>query len=515
MNVLLIDPPDALSWKNRPRTPSLALLYLAAVLEREKFHVKILDTSLGGHSKAGSQSYYGLSESEIENVIKEFNPQVVGITCLYTSRWPFVQLVAQIVKRVQPEVLTVTGGIHPSATTKRCLETCNEIDFIVIGEGEYSFLQLCKAIDGKANQSTLFEELSQIDGLGYREDDEIRINPKTKFIENLDELPFPAYHLIDLEEYFKGKRHLYDLRGRMLPILSSRSCPQRCYFCDMFMAHGSKWRPRSADNVLDEIEHLHKTYSVDQFFVVDDNITFKRERTVEICNGIKDRGLKIRWNTPNGVMVKTLDPELIDLMKSSGLVSFCFGIESGSEYIRNEVYGKRLSTAKIQEVVGHCHKVGLPTVGFFLVGAPQETEETIKESIELVKKLPLSMITVSILSPYVGTRLFEDCVEKGYINQDTAELLFSGNIAEQRTTCIATENFDNEKVEQWRKQVYTAFIQSHFWSLLSDVILRRNNILNWDSFTALVTRVFKVWDNRNPPQEQNQQGLLSPKVSSE
>jgi radical SAM superfamily enzyme YgiQ (UPF0313 family) len=176
----------------------------------------------------------------------------------------------------------------------------------------------------------------------------------------------------------------------------------------MFEVMGTKWRARSADKVVDEIEYIYNNLGQKHFSFMDDNVTFNKSRMMDICNQIKNRGLDIEFETPNGISVKTLDEELLDTMVSAGFVRTYFAIESGSEYIRNKVMKKYLSDEKIYEVVELTKKYPqLDVNAFFIIGLPEETKETLEDTYNMIKKINFKKTLVKNIVPYPGTPLYE------------------------------------------------------------------------------------------------------------
>ena len=245
--------------------------------------------------------------------------------------------------------------------------------------------------------------------------------PKTEYNDCLEDLPFPAWHLADLAEYFRCQRRIFELAPPCLPILSSRSCPNRCSFCNMYLTHGRRWRPRSAENVLAEIASLVEGLGIRHFYFIDDNFSLDLRRAKAICQGLLDRGLRIRYNFHNGLSIKTIDQELVRLLKRSGCSSVCLAIESGSERVRNQIYRKGLPTEKIEQVFAWFRAAGIPTIGYFMVGAPGETRQDFEQTKQLMRRLPMSLATVGIFTPYPHTELYDLCRERGWLREPPAD----------------------------------------------------------------------------------------------
>lgn len=420
--------------------PPLSLLYLSAYVRKYGHQPKIfnLDTMVN----EDGIYFFGFDSKKLISEISDFKPDIIGITCPYSSRWQFTERLVRIIKTNFQDVPVVLGGIHPTTFPEYCL-TSSGADYIVIGEGEETIVTL---IEGLKHTHKLY----QIDGFAFRDGLKIVVNPKTKFVQDLDTIPYPAYDLINIEGYKKicSKDRISQLKGLYFSLLTSRSCPNQCTYCNMHLAHGKKWRFRSPENVLAEIEHLISTYNVRQFAIVDDNFSLSRTRTIEILKGIIDRRFAIKFITPNGLSIKTLDDEVIKLFKDAGALEISIAIESGSDYIRNEVYKKRLTTEKIIEVVQACKRHKLPCSAFFMVGAPEETEDTVRESIELMKQLKIPAY-INITTPYKGTKLYDYYLSKGLIDEQT---LMQGSALDIRLPVQNLKNY--HQIVRWKRDMH-------------------------------------------------------------
>lgn len=478
MRVLLIYPQYTHSSEFDSRAPSMSLVYLASTLEHYGHTVTIYDASLGPIVKTGKVFRYGISEEEIYDFLKSQDFDIVGITCSFVSRWRFVAKIAQQVKEVSPGSPVVIGGLFPTYSWEYCLNNCKAVDIIMLGEAELTFAEIVNNI---SRGYSISDSCKNVDGVVWRID-EILCNSKSKYNDNLDDLLFPAWHLVDLKKYFLLQKKIYELPPPSLPILSSRSCPYRCNFCNMYITHGPTWRARSSENVLNEIEYLVKRFNVHNFYFIDDNFSVNPKRAKDICRGIIERKLNIKYNFHNGLSIKTIDEELVQLMKKSGCTSVCLGIESGSERIRNGVYGKNLSTEKVIEVFNLFHKVKIPTIGFFMVGAPGETRADFEKTKELLIKLPMSLATVGNYTPYPGTKLYDECKERGWLIESSPD---DPERVEMFSGMLRTPDFGPEDVSKWKKELYLTFIRYHWFTLLKEA-LRPWGVVNLDMFGKFI-----------------------------
>lgn len=411
-DALLINPPTPMSMGNKEYLFPPSLMYLAGYAAMHGFVSSLLDLNV--HLRADDERDPDYPERYLEIVCKRIrseSPRVVGVGCLFSGQFAFVEAVSRRVKVLWPEIIICIGGIHPTIFVREILQNCPAIDFVCIGEGEEQYVEIL-------NVSRTPGAPIRCEGLGFRQDGEVVVREKTRFIGDLDSLPMAAYNLVnfddyrhDLSKWHNPKGHAFDIS---VPLITSRSCPNRCNFCSMFLAMGPFFRARSADNVLWEIEYLYHEHGVRHFSVMDDNLTFSKRRIMTICNEIVRRGIDIQFDTPNGLMVRTLDHDVVDALVAAGWVRGSIAIESGSDYIRNEVVGKKLSREKIFEVLHLMAKY--PHVylrAYFIMGFPEDTPETLDASFEMIAQMQIDDIYVSNIIPFPGTALFRQCSRDG------------------------------------------------------------------------------------------------------
>jgi magnesium-protoporphyrin IX monomethyl ester (oxidative) cyclase len=322
------------------------------------------------------------------------------------------EIARRIKNEIDPEMVIVAGGTHPSFLPERTLST-TAVDYIVLGEGELTLRQLIEA----HNQG---QGLEDIDGLAYRDDGKVMVNPRVHYLEDLDALPFPARDLLPMEKYFQINipMGLHWRRRRNTPLITSRGCPCHCSFCSSTIHWGNRYRHRSPENVLKEIEHLRDVYGIEELKFQDDNLTLPRARAQAIFQGMIDRGLTMPWNTPNGVAIWTLDEDLIRLMKKSGCFEFTLAIESGDPEVLKNIVKKPLKLEKAVEVARLARKHKISTVGYFIIGFPGETMDQIKRTISFAHGLNLDYFIAFIYNPLPGSPLWKVCREEGYIPED-------------------------------------------------------------------------------------------------
>lgn len=458
LKVLLIYPPFSLASYERPIVvPPLGLAYIGAVLENSGHKVKILDTvALNWRTpiKIKDRIHLGQKWEHISDEIKRTKPDVVGISCPFSCQSDDAHEVAQLVKAYDPDVPVIMGGAHPSTLPNRVLRDQN-VDYVVIGEGELTMLDLLKTLSKET-------PLNDIDGLAYKEEGKFVINQKKRFIEDLDSLPLPARHLLPMKEYFDAEApHGPELmRKPFTSMITSRGCPFNCVFCSIHTIWGHKWRARSPENVLLEIEHLIDVYKIREIHFEDDNLTLDKRRMEKICDLILDKGLDIKWFTPNGVAIWTLDKNLLEKMKKSGCYKLSFGIESGCprtlKFIKKPVH---LTHAR--QVIRWANDVGIWTHGFFVIGFPYETEEAIYETLRFAVESDLDFASFFIATPFPGTELLEIVRKEGFLVEDPTWT--NQNVS---NATLNTKFLTSEEINSLQRELYIRFFERRILSFL-------------------------------------------------
>ena len=467
--IAFLDSPYILTEPFFQHMPPLSILYLASYAEKCGFEPSIY--ALNKSVKERGLYYFGFDIPSLIDSLKRFAPDMIAITCPYSSRWRFVRRFVSLIKSYFPNTPIALGGIHPTTFPEYCLSD-SDADYVVIGEGELTMIELAEHILSNRPPYNL-------DGIAFFDAGRFILNPKTRFIDDLDSLPPPAYHHLDIERYKKICRNdtISQLRGMYFSLLTSRSCPFQCTYCNMHIAHGKKWRARSPENVMAEISYLVNKYKVNQFAIVDDNFTLSKRRTIDILKLILNSGIPaIKFITPNGLSAKTLDEEVIFYLKQAGALEIAIAIESGSEYIRNVVYNKRLPTEKVLEVVAACKKYRLPCKAFFMVGAPEESEDTINQTIELIRRIKIPAY-FNITTPYKGTRLYDYYLEKGIVNEDD---LKQGRAMDLRLPVEKSKDY--AKIIRWRRKLQV-FNIIYAWK----DIITNSRWITFNNFRRLIT----------------------------
>jgi len=467
VKVLLVNPPQTfypgsdIPAGNLP----LGLMYIAAVLEKGGHEVSILDAFMSSSSvwKSKEKIVIGMSAGRIREEIRKRNPDVVGISNPFTSQVENAIAVCDIAKRVDIKIVTVVGGPHVSAVPIRFLEEAKNADIVVIGEGEQALLDIVNSVERD-------EKLSDVLGIAFRNGNAIVQTPSRPLLQNLDELPYPAYHLVDMEQYLEPKTIEYrSFQDRSMSMITSRGCPFDCCFCSVHLHMGKPFRSHSADFVVRHIEYVVNKFRVKTIFFEDDNLTLDIKRFEEICDRIIERGIKVNWETPNGVRADCLNSSLLNKMKKSGCQSLFFGIESGDQGVLDNVIGKRLDLRKVLEVAKTCKALGLKTGAFYIIGFPGEKRENMIKTVDFALRLRVDYdvgMHLFVATPSIGTRLYEECKQKGYIQENLTSRSFAEARQAQGVPLIETEDFTASEVKQ---MAYEAVKRYRRLSLLAHI----------------------------------------------
>ena len=364
------------------RGPPLGLAWIAAVLEQYGYEVRILDSPTEG-----------LSEDEFRKILQSWNPDLVGISSLTPTIY-LAYNAAKIVKDVNREIKVVIGGPHATFMWKEVLEECPYIDYVVIGEGEYTTLDLVKALERK-------EKLSKVRGLAFRNEEGTPVRTESRpLIKNLNELPPPARHLLPMDKYtFLGKPI------SIIHVMASRGCPYGCIFCSTSYFFGRRVRFRSPKLVADEIEDAVYKYKTNIVTFSDDEFTINHKWLLEFLDELKKRKLDLSWSC--GSRVDTVNREILRKMYEAGCNAIYYGVESGSQETLNKI-GKRITIEQAEKCMRITKETGIPyIVGTFVLGFPWETIDDMKNTVKFAIKLDPNYAQFTIATPYPGTPLYE------------------------------------------------------------------------------------------------------------
>jgi len=363
--------------------PSSGLLSLAAVLRERGYPVKIVESAS-----------LGLSFSQTLKDILQEKPKYVGLSCT-TASVVNAARIARAIKENNSETLTFVGGPHITALPEETFRRYPAFDYGVIGEGEMAFPDLLQAVDKSG-------DFQGVENAVFREGNEVFINPRRRNIDHLDQLPFPAF---DLLPSFPGRYRppfLNYPRGPAASLTTSRGCPQACTFCDRSV-FGNRYRFFSEDYLIELLSHLSQKYGIRHLVFGDDQFAASKPRLLRLCEKMAAGNLQIRWNCD--ARVDSVDPELLRMMKRAGCWMISYGIESGSQKILDNIQ-KGFSLAQVERAVRWTKEAGIRAKGLFMIGYPEETEETLNQTLCLLLRTPFDEINLSFLTPYPGTEIY-------------------------------------------------------------------------------------------------------------
>ena len=483
IRIALIAPPYPLS---EFPSPPLGICYVAAACEKAGAQVQLFD--------------YIISEyrpEKLKQALDTFQPHVVGTTSVTMN----FKKAADILKRAKtfhPHVITMMGGPHVSFDYDTVLRNIQEIDIVVIGEAEKTLLELIPTIRNR----TLWPS---IPGIAFYENECVVVTKTQSLIEDLDDLPLPARHLLNIPKYHT--------LGFPISIITSRGCPNQCIFCQGRRMVGQKVRYRSIENVVDEIEMLMEM-GFEIINIADDLFTVSKGRVIQFCELIKKRNISFVWSAFS--RVNTVDSEILDVMKSAGCYAVSFGIESGNSDMLKCIR-KGITLSQATNAIKICKSAGIRTHASFMVGLPGETLQTLNDSLSFADSLDIEY-GFHFLAPFPGTTLREN------IDEYDLEILthdwnqYDANRAIVRTSALSSSDI-NRFVDNWSKE------QDELWNQLLQAYSQSSALQPYDK--ALVEehykRQFIFWllsedliEKMGPLGEQTENALdiLSERISS-
>lgn len=392
-DIIFINPLDKthVSEMLELQAPPLNLMYLGASLEKASFSVKILDDNL---------KRWGYEQ--ITKLVEKLNPFIIGVTATTATIKNSLEYIKSI-KRILPDVLTIIGGPHPTFLPIDTLKALKELDVVVIGEGEETFTELAEKYEKKGEKG-----LEEVKGIAYRDQSKIRVNDPRPLIRDLDSLPFPARHLVPFKEYETTKND-------QAHIITSRGCIYSCEYCSSSLIMGKKFRARSPENVVDEIEELYDKYKIGEIGFIDDTFVLNKRRAHRIAEEIKERSLDITWSTSS--RVNTINKQLLSNLKSAGLQSIYYGVESGSQRVL-DLMNKKITLKQSEDAVKIAKDLEIEVMASFMFGYPGETPAEMDKTIDFSIKLDPDYAQYSILTPFPGTPIYYKLEKRGLIEKD-------------------------------------------------------------------------------------------------
>ena len=438
--VLLVNPYGFVSkYAKNPNLDIVAapmgLAYVASVLEQNGHKVSVLDCLVEKSDKR-----------DVELCVSREKPDFVGIQA-FTPSVHYAIEIAETVKGIDHEIKVVLGGAHPTVLPEATLGMSDSVDFIVRHEGEYVFLNLINALEKGADYSSLKE----IKGISFRCDGKTINTPNAPLVMDLDNIPFPALHLLPVDEYqyFGAKKEIYSL-------ISSRGCPYSCEFCASSLI--KKWRGRSAKNIVDEMEYAREKFGYAGFAFMDDLAAFKRDRIFEICNEMRERNLDFAWGVT--ARVDNLDKQILTEMEDTNCRCIFLGVESGSQEILDRMK-KGITLEQIRKAFKWINELGMDSIASVTLGFPGETRESVEQTTKFVIKLDPGVLVISAATPYPGTPYFQRAMEEGLLPKDLSKIDWRDFT--MYDAAIGNENLTRDEVDKLIVEFYNRFRRRPGW----------------------------------------------------
>jgi len=384
---------------------------------------------------------------------------VIGFSIKSFTREDVISIASQVKRSSN---ILVAGGPHISLDGMNFLRENISFDYAILGEAEYSMVQLIEMIEGNG-------KLEKIRGIIYRKNGTPTANGAAERITDLDVLPFPEYSSFD---------SISDGRIYNYPLVTSRGCPYQCTYCCVREVMGKRWVPRSVENIITELKYVQREYSSKIFNIQDDNFTLDMQRAHVFCGAIVKQGLAFKWSCPNGIRADRLDEKLISSMKRAGCFMVAFGIESGNEQEYNSI-NKGEKRQDIVSAVNIVQKQGIYVIGNFIIGLPYSTLMSIRETIKFAKSLQLEACVFNLLVPFPGTEIWTWVNNNGRLLMDWREGFTQGG---EPKVVFETDDFPlKDRVQAYYEanikcNNYFAFMDEHdsifknIWNIMKAIL---------------------------------------------
>lgn len=438
--VLLINPPGVVHLfpDGRPAhrkhcVPPLGLAYLAAAVRENGYEVEILDILAEGYGheelRGDRGLVYGLPIEEVLERVRQVQPDLMGISMLFSSSASEAHDICRALKLEFPEITIVAGGQHPTGAPRPVMVDPS-IDYVLLGEADASFVSLLNTLNSGS-------DLGRVQGLFYRDGDTVRstmegVKPAiagkdfnyylvkdTALPTDLDHLPYPAWDLFPMDAYWDVDVRISGgdaATSRYGVMVSTRGCPHACDYCTSPLQSGFRgYRKRSNESTIKEIRWLVDDLGVKEVMFFDDNFFVSVPRAKELIKMIGDEFPETLFSVPGGTEVNALDDELIDLMAASNFYKLTLNIESGNQELQDARIDKKVKLGRVPQIVDRLREKGIETKAMLMIGFPGETRESIDRTVELAKSLDVDDFFLSIVSPLPGTPLWDECIEKGLL----------------------------------------------------------------------------------------------------
>lgn len=412
--------------------PALGLAYIAGALKNDTEVLPILDGNF-------SDNYL----ADLREIVAREKPDLVG----FSAFTPFVRKAmagAEEVKGIDPSIVTMMGGPHATVLPEKTLDACRALDFIVRDEAEETLREI---VSGKS--------LPEIDGIVFRRDGKpVRSKPRG-YITNMDTIPYPDYS--KLPNFPRGyKPHPPKSTGRpWTSAMWSRGCPFMCTYCTRDASFGLKFRCNTTDYVLGLLRHLHNDWGIEEITFYDDVFTINREKTLQLMEAMRPENLGFSLSWDSETRVDLVDPELLQAMRRAGCRTIAYGIEHGV-FIK-EIKGGRATLEQAEKAVRWTHAAGIHSIGYFMIGLPNETPQTVQKTIDFARKLDVTYAQFAITTPFPGNELYKQAAASGLLLDDNWDQFMYAADGEYRAPVLTTQSLSREDLMRWSREAYKRF----------------------------------------------------------
>ncbi|HEX9703481.1 MAG TPA: radical SAM protein [Rhodospirillales bacterium] len=463
MKITLIKPSIVVPAHNQTTmfTPPLGLAYVAGTLKHAGLDVGVIDAlgeSLDTRHRTRNDCYlYGLSPTETVERIPD-GADVIGISVGFSFEWPFCRDLAGLIRRRFPKALIVAGGEHVTAVPARSIEE-SSVDIGILGEGEETTLAVAKALASEG-----FDPAA-IQGIVFKDKDgKAVVNERRARKRDIDDIPWPAWDLVPIENYLERGMGFGVNRGRSMPLMASRGCPYQCTFCSNPLMWTTRWIARDPDLLLDEMQHYQQAYGAANFDFYDLTAIVKKSWIVDFCKKIEERGMRFTWQLPSGTRSEAIDDEVAEWLHRSGCRNLSYSPESGSPAVLQRIK-KRITTDAVIDSIASSHRQGMYVKCNIIFGFPGETLKEVFESYRFIVRMALAGaydLAIWAFSPYPGSELFEQISKTGRLRLDDAYYDSLRSYSDTTRTISYSEHFSNRflKALRW---IGTALFYGTSW----------------------------------------------------
>lgn len=444
--------------------PPIGLLSIASYLETKGHQVQIIDPLVGGYD-----------ERRLKRFFKKNNFDLIGLPA-FTNTMADTYYTVNFCKKILPKTKVVVGGVHATILPSQTIEECPKIDFLVIGEGEFTMEELLEHLEFKK------PPLKKIKGLSFRtKAGKIILNESRELIKDVNVLPLPAYHLLDMSKYVPHPTQYKVLPS--YPVIAQRGCPFNCAFCSAHLVHGRLVRHKSVDNLIKEIELLINKYGASGIHFQDSTFTIKRDFVIDFCQEIIRRNLKFKWDI--NTRVDCVDDELLALMKKAGLWMINFGLESGNQSSL-DLLNKKITLSKIRKAIKMTRKHGIVTFSTWILGIPGENERMVRKTIKFAKEIGTELILFFLPVPYPGTDLINICQKDGGLRQEAKWEDYSS--VDFSNPVYVNPLLGKKKMQRLLRHAYLSYYLTPkiLWRNLRAIDSREDLVRYWRGFRALI-----------------------------